>query len=118
MDRDEQVMRESAASLSHAEAPAAIGRWLQVGLAKRYEETLNEPLPEAWLALLDAADEVRDEDNERPGQNNPATRPSAPNPIDSAAGRRGRPGMVMMSPHTATTNPAPADSRTSRTGSV
>ena len=36
------------------------------------------------------------------------------NPIASAAGTRGRPGMVMISPHTATTKPAPAASRTSR----
>src|SRR4030095_10467185 len=32
-----------------------------------------------------------------------------------AAGTLGRPGMVMMSPQTATTNSAPADRRTSRT---
>ena len=31
-----------------------------------------------------------------------------------AAGTRGRPGMVMISPQTTTMNPAPADSRTSR----
>ena len=36
----------------------------------------------------------------------------------SAAGRRGRPGMVITSPQIATTKPAPADSRTSRTGST
>ena len=35
---------------------------------------------------------------------------------NSAAGTLGRPGIVMMSPQTATTNSAPADSRTSRTG--
>ena len=37
-------------------------------------------------------------------------------PISSAAGFRGRPGMVMISPQITTTKPAPADSRTSRTG--
>jgi hypothetical protein len=38
--------------------------------------------------------------------------------IFSAAGTRGRPGMVMMSPQTATMNSAPFESRTSRIGSV
>ena len=38
--------------------------------------------------------------------------------MPSAAGFRGRPGIVMTSPHTATTNPAPAESLHSRTGSV
>src|SRR5207237_228735 len=38
--------------------------------------------------------------------------------IESAAGTRGRPGMVMISPQTATTNSAPAESRTSRTSMV
>ena len=36
----------------------------------------------------------------------------------SALGTLGRPGMVMMSPQIATMNPAPAASRTSRTGTV
>jgi hypothetical protein len=36
----------------------------------------------------------------------------------SAAGTRGRPGMVMISPVIATTNSAPAESRSSRTGTV
>ena len=44
--------------------------------------------------------------------------PSALSPMVSAAGRRGRPGMVMISPQIATTKPAPAESRTSRTGST
>ena len=35
-----------------------------------------------------------------------------------AAGTRGKPGMVMMSPQIATTNPAPADRRTSRTANT
>ncbi len=38
--------------------------------------------------------------------------------ICSAAGTRGRPGMLMISPAIATTKPAPADRRTSRIGSV
>ena len=45
-------------------------------------------------------------------------RPWASKRIASAAGRRGRPGMVITSPQTATTKPAPAESRTSRTGKV
>ena len=36
--------------------------------------------------------------------------------IESAAGTFGKPGMVMISPQIATTNSAPAESRTSRTG--
>ena len=38
--------------------------------------------------------------------------------MESAAGTRGSPGMVMISPQIATTNSAPAESRTSRTGMV
>src|SRR5262249_45116513 len=51
-------------------------------------------------------------------QNSPSISPSSRRWIASADGTRGRPGIVMMSPQIATTNPAPADSRTSRTGSV
>ena len=49
------------------------------------------------------------------GQNNPTILPCALTSIESAAGTRGRPGMVMISPQIATTNSAPAESRTSRT---
>ena len=49
-------------------------------------------------------------------QNNPTILPSVPTSIESAAGTLGRPGIVMTSPQIATTNSAPADSRTSRTG--
>jgi hypothetical protein len=48
-------------------------------------------------------------------QNSPVIRPSLATSMLSAAGTLGRPGMVMISPHTATTNSAPAESRTSRT---
>src|SRR5205085_4646748 len=48
-------------------------------------------------------------------QNRPVMRPSAPTSIVSAAGTLGSPGMVMISPQIATTNSAPAESRTSRT---
>jgi hypothetical protein len=51
-------------------------------------------------------------------QNSPTILPSAPTSMESAAGTRGRPGMVMISPQIATTNSAPAESRTSRTGMV
>ena len=47
-------------------------------------------------------------------QNSPTMRPSGPMSIELAAGTRGRPGIVMTSPQIATTNSAPADSRTSR----
>jgi tripartite ATP-independent transporter DctM subunit len=40
-----------------------------------------------------------------------------PMAMRSAAGSFGSPGMVITSPHNATTNPAPADKRTSRIGS-
>src|SRR5262249_8616473 len=48
-------------------------------------------------------------------QNSPTIRPSTPTSIESAAGTRGSPGMVMISPQTTTTNTAPAESLTSRT---
>src|SRR5437660_6178891 len=51
-------------------------------------------------------------------QNSPTIRPSAPTSIESAAGTLGSPGMVMISPQIATTNSAPAESRTSRTVTV
>ncbi len=48
-------------------------------------------------------------------QNRPVMSPSSVTSIFSADGSFGRPGIVMMSPAMTTTNPAPADSRTSRT---
>ena len=51
-------------------------------------------------------------------QNRPTIFPSVPTSIESAAGTRGKPGMVMISPQIATTNSAPAESLTSRTGMV
>ena len=44
--------------------------------------------------------------------------PSASSWMLLAAGTRGKPGIVMMSPQITTTNSAPAESRTSRTGIV
>ena len=46
----------------------------------------------------------------------PLDLPASSKPMRSAAGTRGRPGMVLMSPQMAVTKPAPAASRTSRTG--
>ena len=43
--------------------------------------------------------------------------PSSARSIRDADGSLGSPGMVIMSPHTTTTKPAPADKRTSRTWS-
>ena len=48
----------------------------------------------------------------------PTTRPSSSTSMRCAAGTLGRPGIVMISPVTSTTNPAPAASRTSRTVTV
>ena len=48
-------------------------------------------------------------------QNSPTMRPSAPTSMELAAGTLGSPGIVMISPQIATTNSAPAESRTSRT---
>ena len=45
-------------------------------------------------------------------------RPFSSMSIDSAAGFFGNPGIVMIDPVTATRNPAPADSLTSRTVTV
>src|ERR1041385_5356255 len=47
-------------------------------------------------------------------QKSPSIRPSAWTRIASAAGVFDRPGIVMMSPASATTNPAPAEAYTSR----
>ena len=51
-------------------------------------------------------------------QNSPIISPWALIPIFSAAGTFGKPGMVIISPQTATTKPAPADNRTSRIGTI
>src|SRR6266850_7514543 len=53
-----------------------------------------------------------------PRQNSPTIRPSGVISILFADGIFGSPGMVMMSPQIATTNSAPADKRTSRTGTT
>ena len=39
---------------THTKGMSAFGHWLQLGLAQQHNETLREPLPEAWLKLLDA----------------------------------------------------------------
>ena len=49
-------------------------------------------------------------------QNSPTIFPSPATSIRSADGILGRPGMVRISPQITTTNSAPAESRTSRTG--
>ena len=51
----------------------------------------------------------------REGQLRPRIVPSSARSMRAADGSRGRPGMVIMSPQTTTTNPAPAERRTSRT---
>ena len=48
----------------------------------------------------------------------PVVRPSFVTSIRFAAGTRGNPGIVMISPQTTTKNSAPADSLTSRTGTT
>ena len=49
------------------------------------------------------------------GQDKPTMVPSSSRSIREAAGVAGSPGIVITSPHTRTTKPAPAESRTSRT---
>lgn len=51
-------------------------------------------------------------------QNSPSIFPLASIRMDSAAGVRGNPGIVIISPQIATTNPAPAANRTSRMGTI
>src|SRR4051812_15996345 len=63
-----------------------------------------------------SAEHLRVTERSRCDQNNPTILPSAPTSMESAAGTFGRPGIVMISPQIATTNSAPALSRTSRTG--
>src|SRR3974377_2482291 len=67
---------------------------------------VRQPAPAASGLLLDHAVH----------QNNPTIRPSSLRSIELAAGTLGSPGMVIISPQIATTNSAPAESRTSRTG--
>src|SRR5947209_4966459 len=59
-----------------------------------------------------------DAQSSRLHQNSPSMVPSGCTRIFSAAGVFESPGMVMMSPASGTTNPAPADGRMSRTWSV
>ncbi len=54
MERDRQARSEPVAPSSQTERPA-FTHWLQSEFARQYDQTLNEALPEAWLALLDAA---------------------------------------------------------------
>ena len=54
----------------------------------------------------------------RTSQNNPTMLPVGSTPIASAAGFRGKPGMVIMSPVSTKTNSAPKESQISRTGIV
>ena len=53
-----------------------------------------------------------------PAQNSPVILPFSSTSMLSAAGTFGRPGMVMISPVSATTKPAPADTFTLRTVTV
>src|SRR5690606_1757004 len=52
------------------------------------------------------------------GQNRPVVLPDSSRRMRVAAGTRGSPGMVMMSPQITTRKPAPAARRTSRTGTT
>src|SRR6266478_3180061 len=52
------------------------------------------------------------------GHDSPTISPSSSRSIRAAAGSADRPGIVRMSPQIGYTNPAPAEARTSRTGSV
>ena len=80
-------------------------------LPAEHEQRLVAAAHAAGLAAgEDDADCVRHR-----SQNSPTILPSAPTSMASAAGTFGRPGIVMISPQIATTNSAPADSRTSRT---
>lgn len=62
-----------------------------------------------WLPSPEPAAQARSPDM------SPAIDPSGLTRTRSAAGSRGRPGIVTLNPVLATTNPAPADSRASRT---
>lgn len=56
MDRDTGARQQAVTQTLPAENPM-FDRWLQRGLSQHYAETLREPLPAAWLALLEAAPE-------------------------------------------------------------
>ena len=57
---------------------------------------------------------VRAQSPPKKTQDNPVICPASFTSIPFAAGTAGSPGIVMISPHTITTKPAPADSLTSR----
>ena len=96
----------SAASIFFPQSPALGGRH------RRCAAPTGAAAPPRRQALSSAPSHAPT------GQNKPgdAARPRSTSML-LAAGTRGRPGIVMMSPQIATTNSAPADSRTSRTAS-
>src|ERR1051325_4932403 len=77
--------------------------------------TSGQPLPQCDKALALGPAPCFEFGSLHTAQNNPVMRPSSAKSIVFAAGTRGRPGIVMISPQTATTNSAPAESRSSRT---
>ena len=61
---------------------------------------------------------MREADGARPAQKRPVIFPSSVTSMFSAAGTFGRPGIVMMSPVSATMKPAPAETFRLRTVTV
>src|SRR5688572_7003749 len=83
--------------------------------------SIEQAKPEAGLRLRPENERERERarERERSGSgpyDNPNTRPLMSISIPSPPGLDGNPGMSDKSPVTAVMNPAPADSRTSRTG--
>ena len=69
-------------------------------------------------SFTDSADRETNPGRHSLTQNKPVIRPAPSTLIESAAGRRGNPGMVMISPHTTTRNSAPPASLISRIGTT
>ena len=115
----------------HRKTERCKARWIAVGADDQIldlrprprdgtrEQRLSAEHEQRLVAAAHAAGLAAGEDDtdcvRRRCQNRPTILPSGPTSMESAEGTFGRPGMVMISPQIATTNSAPADSRTSRT---
>ena len=108
----QRLRRRGVAAAPHPSTPPALGH------AIRFPSP--DPLPE-FGKQIDSGEADRDgSSGERPGQSvspaiRPVIEPSGRMCTRRAAGSRGRPGIVTIDPVLATTNPAPAARRASRT---
>ena len=100
--------------LSDRQQPLTNGDDVDLLLGRPFTGTAARGLLEHEIPDAEGENQT-DDKAEATHQNNPTILPSGPTSMASAAGTLGRPGIVMISPQMATTNSAPAESRTSRT---